>query len=101
MVYWANLELSDKHMELVGLNDHPMWLEILVTICKLNRNTALGKVGIHINVLKTMVLEECMAKVKLENPRFKRPDNIWIDLPEEFLLIHPLTPMGKALNTLI
>jgi exonuclease III len=101
MEYWANLELGDKHAELVGLNDHPMWPEILVTIRESNRNTAPGKDGVHINVLKAMVLEECMAKVKLENPRFKRPDNIRIDLPEEFLPIHPLTPMGKALNALI
>jgi hypothetical protein len=101
MEYWANLELGDKHAELVRLNDHPMWLEILVTIHESNRNMAPGKDGVHINVLKAMVLEECMAKVKLENPRFKQPDNIRIDLLKEFLPIHPLTPMGKALNALI
>jgi hypothetical protein len=57
----------------------------LVTIRKANRNTATGKDGVHINVLKAMVLEECMAEVAWGNPGFQQPDNVRIDLPEDKL----------------
>lgn len=99
--YWDGVELGDRRTEMFELNLQPTWPDILVTIRNANRNTATGKDEIHINVLKAMVLEECMAEITRENPGFQRPDNVRIDLPEEKLPWEPLTPMGKAFYSLI
>ena len=99
--YWNSVELGDRRTELFELNLRPIWPDILVIIRNANRNTATGKDGVHINVLKAMVLEECMAEVARENPRFQRPDNVRVDLPEDKLPCVPLTPMGKAFYSLI
>ena len=83
------------------LNLRPTWPDILVTIQKANRNTAMGKDGVHINVLKAMVLEECMMEIARENPGFQWPDNVRVDLLEDKLPEEPMTPMGKAFYSLI
>ena len=102
--HWESVDLGDP-MPSLGLSETPYWPEVLVTIRGMNRNTAPGKDGIHINVLKTLVLEECMAEVKenakKKNRPWKRPDNVRIDLPKDRLPHHPLTPLGKAFFSLL
>jgi len=99
--YWDNKDFGVPEPELDGLNRSPRWSEVLATIRESNRNTAPGKDGVHINVLKAMVLEECMAWVQLQNPDFRRPDAVRLDLPEKNLPTEPQTPMGKAFFTLL
>jgi exonuclease III len=99
--YWETVEIGHRRAELSELNRMPSWPELLCCIREANRNTATGKDGIHINVLKSMVSEECMMQVALENPGFQRPDNVRIDLPAEKLPWEPLTLMGKAFYPLI
>jgi len=99
--YWESMDLGDRKEEMSELNRLPTWPEILINIREANRNTATGKDGVHINVLKAMVLEESMAKVAQDNDGFQRPDNVRIDLPEKKLPWEPLTPMGKAFYALI
>ena len=99
--YWDSVELGEGRTEMFELNLRPTWLDILVTIQKANRNTATGKDGVHINVLKAMVLEECMMEIAWENPEFQQPDNVRVDLPEDKLPEEPVTPMGKAFYSLI
>ncbi|KAI0289325.1 hypothetical protein B0F90DRAFT_1826368 [Multifurca ochricompacta] len=101
--YWEDIDLGlpRRPDELTGLNLPITWREVLVTIRGMNRNTAPGKDGVHINVLKSMVLEECMRKLSLDNPNFKRPDFVRVDLPREELPYHPLTPMGNAFYTVL
>jgi hypothetical protein len=70
----------------------------------MNRNTTPGKDEVHVNVLKIMVREECMMALKMENPDFRCPDNVFVDLSErkvKELLTHPLTQMGKSFHTLL
>lgn len=85
----------------MGLNDSLHWPEVLVTIRDLNHNTAPGKDGIHINILKCMVLEECMATVKENDPLFIKPNNMRLDLPCDKLPYTPMTPMGKSFFSLL
>ena len=102
--YWASVDLGEPKEELDDLNDCILWPEILLTIRGMNRNTAPGKDKVHINVLKIMIREVCMAAIKAENPRFRRPDNVYVDLGEfdvRRLLPHPLTHMGKAFHALL
>ncbi|KAI0288557.1 hypothetical protein B0F90DRAFT_1672784, partial [Multifurca ochricompacta] len=101
--YWEDIDLGlpRRPDKLTGLNSPITWKEVLVTIRGMNRNTAPGKDGVHINVLKSMVLEECMRKLSLDNPNFKRPDFVRVDLPREELPYHPLTPMGNAFYTVL
>ena len=99
--HWEQKELGDPSPPLVGLNDRLYWPEVLVAIRESNRNTAPGKDGIHVNILKAMVLEECMEWVKRQNPEFMRPDNVRIDLPEKDLPHTPITCMGKAFFALL
>ena len=54
--YWDIVELGEGRTEMFELNLRPTWPDILVTIQKANRNTATGKDGVHINVLKAMVV---------------------------------------------
>jgi exonuclease III len=99
--HWDSFDLGDGRPELIGLNNGLRWPEILVTIRDSNRNTAPGKDGVHVNVLKCMVLEECMAAVKAKDPSFQRPDNVRLDLPRNKLPETPMTPMGKAFFSLL
>ena len=102
--HWAEIDLGEPGEELYDLNDGLGWPEILFTIQGMNRNTALGVDKVHINVLKIMVREECMAALKLENPSFRRPDNVFVDLKEadvKRLLIFPLTNLGKSFHALL
>jgi exonuclease III len=93
--HWAAIDLGEPEPELSGIN-HPLkWMEIVEAIRGMNRNTSPGKDEIHINVLKSLVREESMANLA-QDPRFKRPDLVMVDLPaKEFA--EPLTPFGKAL----
>jgi hypothetical protein len=100
-VHWEQKDLGDPRPLLVGLNDELSWPEILITIRESNRNTAPGKDGVHVNILKALVLEECMTWVSRRNPAFVRPDNVRIDLPERDLPPVPLTHMGKAFFALL
>jgi exonuclease III len=99
--HWDEFYLGDPLPLLGDLNDGLLWPEVLVTIRGINRNTAPGEDGVHINVLKAMVLEECMAQVQIENPQFNRPDNVRIDLKAASLPKTPLTKLGKAFYTLL
>lgn len=87
---------SDKP-EIEALNKELTWPEALVAIRGMNRNTAPGKCGMHVNALKALVSEECMAKLERDNPSFVRPDRVRVDLKKEDLPADPLTPMGRAL----
>ncbi|OAX31052.1 hypothetical protein K503DRAFT_806411 [Rhizopogon vinicolor AM-OR11-026] len=79
------------------LNEALEWREALVAIRGMNRNTAPGKCGMHVNTLKALVSEECMAHLEQVNPSFVHPDNVRVDLAEEDLPSIPTTPMGGAL----
>jgi len=98
--YWEAMDLGDP-LPSLELNEDLHWPEILVTIRGMNRNTSPGRDEIHINVLKVIVLEECMAQLKKLNPSFKRPDNLRVDLPFEQLPIQPLTSLGRAFHALL
>ncbi|KAI9430327.1 hypothetical protein H4582DRAFT_2087106 [Lactarius indigo] len=102
--HWATLDLGEPVDESDDLNESLTWPEILLTIQGMNRNTAPGKDEIHINVLKIMVREECMAALKSENLRFKWPDNVFVNLSEselKRLLKTPLTELGKSFHALL
>ena len=102
--HWAMVDLGEEGPELVDLNDGLGWPEILLTIRGMNRNTAPGKDEIHINVLKIMVGEECMAALKKDNPKLKRPDDVFVDLSENKVkkeLVYPLTHLGKSFHALL
>jgi hypothetical protein len=69
--HWDNFDFSDKPQETIdSLSFGLMWLETLITIRGMNLNTAPRKDVVHVNVLKIMVLEECMALVKQWDPDF-------------------------------
>jgi hypothetical protein len=99
--HWEKQDMGEPKPQLIGLNDGLYWPKVLDTIRGMNRNTAPGKDEIHINVIKTMVLEECMAEVQRENPGFQRPDFVRIDLPYKKLPTSPRTPLGKAFHCLL
>ncbi|KAF8260945.1 hypothetical protein EI94DRAFT_1893738 [Lactarius quietus] len=102
--YWDGLDLGEQGVEMTDLNDGLDWPEVLFTIRGMNRNTAPGKDEVHINVLKIMVREECMAALSKENPKFVRPDTVYVDLPEKEvkrLLMFPLTNLGKSFHALL
>jgi exonuclease III len=99
--HWGGMSFGDPKPMLFGLNDPLDWREILITIRGLNRNTAPGQDGIHVNVLKAMVLEESMAQLKATNPLYRRQDNLRVDLPADKLPKEPLTPLGKSFHVLL
>jgi hypothetical protein len=102
--YWDGLDLGEPKEELEDLNEGLWWPEILFTIRGMNCNTAPGKDEVHINVLKIMVREECMAAVQSENQKFKWPNNVYINLSEidiKQLLKYPLTNLGKSFHALL
>ncbi|THH27478.1 hypothetical protein EUX98_g6712 [Antrodiella citrinella] len=98
---WAEMDLGEDLPDLGGINQALAWPEVLLAIRRMNRNTAPGKDGVHINVLKSMVVEECMAELVRQNPDFARADKVMVNLPKDELPIHPLTPMGRAFWTLM
>jgi exonuclease III len=96
--YWAAKEISfERGEDLAGLNDELRWGEVITAIRGMRRNTAPGKDGVHVNVLKQLVREECMKMLEVRNPGRTRLDYTFVDLPEEELPNRPLTLMGKAL----
>lgn len=95
--HWAKADLEEDAPTREGLNVPIKWVEALLAIRRMNRNTAPGKEYMHVNILKVLVKEECMAKVKADNPEWVRQDFIRIDLRTADLPEEPLTPMGKAL----
>ena len=96
--YWAGKEMAfDRREDLEGLNNDLRWREVIMAIRRMRRNTAAGKDGIHVNVLKQLVREECMKQLEVINPDRIRLDYTFVDLPEEELPETPLTAMGKAL----
>lgn len=99
--HWEGRDLGDPKPTMEGLNDGLSWPEVLDTIRGMNRNTAPGKDEIHINVLKSMVSEECMKELENQNPTFRRPDNVRIDLAYKKLPKTPVTPLGKAFFVLL
>lgn len=72
------------------------WLEVLGAIRSMNRDTAPGKDGLHINMFKAMVREESMENLKVKLPGRTRWENIQVDLSLKEMLPYPLTKMGKA-----
>lgn len=99
--YWEEIDLGDPGPSLEALNDGLRWPEVLDTIRGMNRNTAPGVDSIHINVLKSMVMEESMERVMQRNPKYKRPDNVRVALPLDQLPITPITPLGKSFFALL
>lgn len=96
--YWATKEIpTERREDLEGLNDDLKWREVITAIRRMRRNTAPGKDGVHVNILKQLVREECMKQLEMRNPHRTRLDNTFVDLPEEELPEDPLTTMGKAL----
>lgn len=94
--HWAKVDLGEDAREMQGLSDDLTWREILLSIRRMNRNTAPGLTGEHINVMKELLNEECMAQVLKSNPGMVRPEAINFALGERDLPPLPLTPMGKA-----
>ncbi|PSR77303.1 hypothetical protein PHLCEN_2v7960, partial [Hermanssonia centrifuga] len=95
--HWAKISLGEEEKQLLGINENLKWPEVLCAIRRMNRNTSPGMDGVHVNVLKSLVSEECMAKCKLDNPDWVRPDNVRVDLAADKLPTVPLTPLGKAI----
>lgn len=94
--HWANIDMGESAEEMPTLNDDLMWPQVLLSIRRMKRNTAPGGDGIHINVLKELLNEECMAKVLMDRPGMTRPDLLKIALQDGQLPYEPLTPLGKA-----
>ncbi|CAL1703472.1 unnamed protein product [Somion occarium] len=94
---WDKIDLGEKLPALKNLNKDLTWREALQAVRRMNRNTATGKDGVHVNVLKGLVSEECMAQLKAQNPDWRRPDHVRVDLSSSNLPEEPLTPLGKAL----
>jgi exonuclease III/predicted negative regulator of RcsB-dependent stress response len=100
--YWATKEIAfERGNDLQGLNEELKWREIIMAIRRMRRNTAPGKDGVHVNILKQLVREECMKQLETINPNRVRLDHTFVDLPEEELPEEPLTAMGKALHKIL
>jgi exonuclease III len=99
--YWNARDLGEELPELQGINDNIAWKEVIVAIRGMRVNTSPGQDMMHVNVLKMLVLEECMAQIQKETPEFRRQDDIRVDLPSEQMCQEPLTPMGKTLFKLL
>lgn len=96
--YWDGMSLNYPRTEepLAGLNVPLSWKETVVAIRGMNRDTAPGVDGMHVNLLKAMVKEECMLAAFGSNKE-DHPDLSVRALPEAKLPKSPLSPMGKAL----
>jgi len=95
---WAAKDIAfERGEDLQGLNEELTWREIIMAIRRMRRNTAPGKDGVHVNILKQLVREECMKQLEVMNPNRVRLDHTFVDLPEEELPEEPLTAMGRAI----
>lgn len=95
--HWAHIDMGAPEAEMEELNDEITWPDVLLSIRRMNRNTSVNmRDGIHINVLKELLNEECMAEVRKRHPRMARPELIKFALSEKELPRQPHTPMGKA-----
>jgi hypothetical protein len=97
---WDCLELGNRKVEL-DISRLPEWKEVLLAIRNSKRDTAPGQEFMHVNFLKALVIKECMAKVKTDNPVFKCQDFICIDLSKFDLLTTPMTKFGSSLFNLL
>ena len=96
--YWASKDIAfERGADLEGLNNKLEWTEVTMAIRWMRRNMAPGKDGVHVNVLKQLVQEECIRQLEVINPRRVHLDHTFVDLPEEKLPKKPLTVMRKAL----
>ncbi|TFY81456.1 hypothetical protein EWM64_g2557 [Hericium alpestre] len=95
--HWANMDLGEDKEELEALNEDISWPEILLSIRRMNRNTAVNaRDQIHINVMKELLNEECRAEVHRQYPNKRPLDNVRYALGEEELPKAPITPLGKS-----
>ena len=101
--YWSQKQLASERAEeeLEGLNGPLSWPECIESIRRMKRNTSAGSDGVHVNVLKQLVREECMAEISTRNPEWARPEYTMVDLPAEKLPSEPRTAMGKALYKIL
>ena len=96
--HWqSKIMYCERAEDLQGINEDLTWLEALESIRRMKRNTAPGRGGIHVNILKQLVREECMGEIQQRNPGFIRPEYTLVDLSAEKLPKDPTTPMGKSL----
>jgi exonuclease III len=95
--HWANIDIGEPSPEMETLNGELTWTEILLSIRRMNRNTSPGSTGEHVNVMKELLNEECMAEVLRSKPNMRRPEKITFALGSDELPQWPLTPLGKAL----
>jgi hypothetical protein len=94
--HWAQIDLGVPRGDMNGINDDIRWQEVLLSIRRMNRNTAVGCDGVHINILKELLNEECMAHVLRSNEGMRRPEQVRFALGEDDLPYTPLTPLGKT-----
>jgi endonuclease/exonuclease/phosphatase (EEP) superfamily protein YafD len=91
-----DLELTaEENAETLVLVEELTWPEILEAIRAMNRDTAPGKDGLHINMFKCMVREESMEEVRAHTGG-KKWEHIQVDLDAKDLPNTPRTKMGKA-----
>jgi exonuclease III len=95
--HWASIDLGVPNPEIKLLNGKLTWPDILLSIRRMNRNTTPHEDGIHINMLKELLHEECMAQVLKTRKGEERPELVTIALPSTELPETPLTPLGKNL----
>ncbi|OJT10610.1 LINE-1 retrotransposable element ORF2 protein, partial [Trametes pubescens] len=104
---WGEAEVKETYEDDESLNiAHDIgkafeWKEYLMAIREMNGGTSPGMDEIHIDVLKGLLAEECMAELVFQNPDFVRKDNVQVHLPEEKLPCVPRTNMGAALCDLM
>ena len=99
--HWAEIDLGEDAPELPGLNDHLKWTEVLLSIRRMNRNTSPGSTGEHVNIMKELLNEECLAEVLRTHPGMTRPEAITFALGAHDLPQWPQTPLGKAFNHIL
>jgi exonuclease III len=99
--HWASIDMGEPEPELEGVNAQLTWPEVLMSIRRMNRNTTPGVDEVHVNLLKELLAEECMAEVLLRRPGMQRPENVVFALGETELPKVPRTEMGKAMFSLL
>ncbi|THH18985.1 hypothetical protein EUX98_g8861 [Antrodiella citrinella] len=100
--HWQNVDIITPVAEdMPGMNNDFSWPETLVAIRRMKINTTPGIDGVHVNLLKAMLSQECELQCSLNNPRAHTLEYIRHDLPADELPHSPLTNMGKALFPLL
>ncbi|KAJ3013646.1 hypothetical protein NUW54_g1530 [Trametes sanguinea] len=94
-------ESSHNEESARNLNQNIGWKECLMAIREMNGGTSPGVDEVHIDVLKGLLAEECMAELQFQNPSFVRKDNIQVHLAADKLPEVPRTPMGTAVYELL